>query len=110
MAVGLRPDVASRRVTFTGADVVNHGRRGFPDEVRSLGISPDGRFLIVGARSGMVHLWDLEGLGEKPAESWTAHINQASKPDEDTDEVEAVVFSHDGGSFWSAGTDGEVEL
>ena len=100
--LALRPALTSRRLSFAASEVVSYGTPGPQDDVRSLAISPDGRWLVVGARSGMVHLWDLEGPSEKPAQSWMAHINQARKRDEDTDEVEAVVFSSDGTSFWSA--------
>jgi WD40 repeat protein len=61
------------------------------DGGRSLAFSPDGRWLVVGTRSGWLHRWDLGHNGSAPA-SWQAH----------EESVDDLAFSPDGRSLYSA--------
>jgi WD40 repeat protein len=67
------------------------------DGVRALAFSPDGHHLVVGARSGLLHRWDL--TRESPTlVSWPGH--QA--------EVRSLVFSPDGTALFSSADDHTV--
>jgi serine/threonine protein kinase/WD40 repeat protein len=67
------------------------------DGTRALAVSPDGRWLVVGARSGRLHRWDLRG--EPPARTcWPAH----------RDVVSRLAFAPDGRALFSASEDGSV--
>jgi WD40 repeat protein len=63
---------------------------GAQDGVKSVAFSPDGRFLVVGARSGRLHRWDLTREGPA-AFSWAGH----------EDEAGALAFSPDGRYLYS---------
>ncbi len=64
------------------------------DGSRVLAFSPDGRWLIAGARSGRLHRWDLNA--EPPGlDSWQGHDK----------EVRALCFSPDGAVLFSAADD-----
>jgi WD40 repeat protein len=67
------------------------------DGTRALAVSPDGRWLVVGARSGLLHRWDLR---RQPPEltSWHAH----------QDVIRRLAFSPDGRALFSASEDGTV--
>jgi WD40 repeat protein/predicted Ser/Thr protein kinase len=43
------------------------------DGCTALAFSPDGRWLVLGTRSGMVHRWDLRPAPPHPEQSWSAH-------------------------------------
>ncbi len=61
------------------------------DGVRSLAFSPDGRWLVAGARSGRLHRWDLS-RDPHALESWTAHQR----------DVNYIFFATDGSALFSA--------
>jgi eukaryotic-like serine/threonine-protein kinase len=63
-----------------------------PDGGRALAFSPDGRWLVVGTRSGWIYRWDLRQLDLAP-EGW--------KPQEDGVEVHELLFSRDGSSLYA---------
>jgi serine/threonine protein kinase/WD40 repeat protein len=64
------------------------------DGTRALAFSPDGRWLIAGARSGRLHRWDLH-QSRPEATSWAAH-QQA---------LVGLVFAPDGSALFSSSTD-----
>ena len=65
--------------------------KGVPDGPRKLLFSPDGKWLVVGARNGSIHCWDLHG--ERKPLTWKAHAT----------EVRALAFSRDGRTLYSSG-------
>jgi eukaryotic-like serine/threonine-protein kinase len=67
------------------------------DGTRALAVSPDGRWLVVGARSGRLHRWDLR-RDPPPLTSWKAH----------TDVIHRLAFGPDGRALFSASADGTV--
>ena len=73
-------------------------RRGVQDGVRCLAFSPDGRRLVAGMRSGLLHRWDFT---REPPEltSWQGRA----------DEVTLVAFSPDGESLYGCGPDDRVK-
>ncbi len=68
------------------------------DGPRSSDVSPDGRWLVVGTRSGRVHQWDLSV--ENPV---------AIRSDSHTAEVKQIVCAADGSSFFTGSVDGTVK-
>jgi WD40 repeat protein len=68
------------------------------DGTMSLAFSPDGRWLVVGARSGLIHRWDLGDESAQPT-SWPGH----------TDEVRQLAFSADGKALFSLSKDRAVK-
>lgn len=69
-------------------------KSGVQDGGRALAFTPDGRWLVVGTRSGWAHRWDL--LKQEPAAvSWQAH----------DDEINDLAFSPDDKSLYSASDD-----
>jgi serine/threonine protein kinase/WD40 repeat protein len=71
---------------------------GVQDGTRALAVSPDGRWLVVGARSGLLHRWDL--CRAPPAlASWPAH----------RDVINRLAFAPDGRALFSASVDGTVK-
>jgi WD40 repeat protein/tRNA A-37 threonylcarbamoyl transferase component Bud32 len=77
--LGFPPKVVWR----SAADAVQDG-------ARALAFSPDGRWLVAGARSGMLHRWDLARPGAGPV-SWAGHAA----------EVERLAFSPDGRALFT---------
>src|SRR4030065_1757899 len=67
------------------------------DGGRALAFSPDGRWLVVGTRSGWIYRWDLREDQPKPA-SWQAH----------QDEICDLVLLPDGTSLYSGSGDKTV--
>jgi eukaryotic-like serine/threonine-protein kinase len=67
-------------------------KQGKPDGARSLAISPDGAWLVVGSRSGRLHRWNLREQNPQ-AVSWQAHTKQ----------VEALRFDRRGTALFSLG-------
>jgi WD40 repeat protein/tRNA A-37 threonylcarbamoyl transferase component Bud32 len=64
------------------------------DGTRHLAFSPDGRWLVAGTRSGMLHRWDLAQA--RPAlTSWQGH----------QDDVSRLFFAPDGKALFSLGKD-----
>jgi WD40 repeat protein/tRNA A-37 threonylcarbamoyl transferase component Bud32 len=61
------------------------------DGVRSLAFSPDGRWLVAGARSGRLHRWDLS-RDPPPLVSWSGHDKEPNH----------LLFSTDGAALFSA--------
>ncbi|MFM7149860.1 MAG: hypothetical protein ACKO23_08460, partial [Gemmataceae bacterium] len=57
----------------------------------AMAVSPDGRHLAVGTRSGWIHLWDLQDK-ENLSQSWQASASAV---------IEQVAFAPDGGSLYS---------
>ena len=78
-------DVASgaqvETLSFTSGMVVHRGGL-VQDGARRIAFSPDGRWLIVGMRSGWLHRWDLTS-SQKTSTSWQAHAA----------EIEGLAFS-----------------
>jgi WD40 repeat protein len=66
-------------------------KAGVPDGPRQLLFSPDGRWLVVGSRSGMIQSWDLRD--QPKSSSWQAH----------TGDVRALAFNKDGQVLYSSG-------
>jgi WD40 repeat protein len=76
---------------FTPLPVWDPGHGLVQDGVRSLAFSPDGRWLVAGARSGMLHRWDLSR--QPPVRvSWTGHKYG----------TDWLVFGPDGSALFSA--------
>jgi WD40 repeat protein/serine/threonine protein kinase len=84
-------------------------RLSFKDDPQSLCFSPDGRYLAVGDRGGIIHLWPSKLLtrNKKPVEDffhgpprWKAHDGR----------VYSLVFTPDGTRLISAGSDGRVKV
>jgi WD40 repeat protein/serine/threonine protein kinase len=71
------------------------------DGARSLCFSPDGRFLVVGSRSGWVHSWDLS----QPKRSEPIYLRQHAAKHQ----VYRVAFSPDGKSLFSFGKLGNIQ-
>ncbi|NOX55474.1 MAG: protein kinase [Planctomycetes bacterium] len=69
-------------------------KTGVQDGGRALAISPDGRWLVVGTRSGWAHRWDLQQSSPKSS-SWPAHRA----------EIYDLAFSPDGRWLYSASKD-----
>lgn len=67
------------------------------DGARSLAFSPDGRWLVVGTRSGWLVRWDLQQKSPE-ARSWKAHNT----------EVDEIAFAHRGGVCYSSSEDCSV--
>jgi WD40 repeat protein len=85
-------------LVFTAALARVLGTKGKPDGVRALSFSPDGRFLVAGARHGFIHAWDLSA--EEPTHcSWPAH----------RDWINSLVFGPDGRYLFSASKDGTIK-
>ena len=70
---------------------------GKPDGVQALAFSPDGRWLVIGTRSGNLHRWDLREENPQPR-SWPAHKKDVRK----------VQFSPDGRALYSMGDHDQV--
>ncbi|WP_158633387.1 WD40 repeat domain-containing serine/threonine protein kinase [Tautonia sociabilis] len=71
----------SRRLSFPPS-IPFQIRSRVQDGSRRLAFGPEGRWLAVGTRSGMVHLWDLSRDAPRPLHSWEAH----------PEEVEGLAF------------------
>src|SRR5262249_23465552 len=69
------------------------------DGVRGIAFSPDGRWLVVGTRSGQIHRWDL-AREDASGMSWQAHGAELS----------SLQFSRDGKNLYSASQDGNVKI
>jgi WD40 repeat protein len=68
------------------------------DGTRALAVSPDGRWLVVGARSGLLHRWDLRR--DPPTRRyWHPHKGVIGR----------LAFAPDGGALFSASEDGTVQ-
>jgi eukaryotic-like serine/threonine-protein kinase len=87
------PD-AVRELSFPNGNLLNIGR---PDGTRALAFSPDGRWLVAGARTGRVHRWDTAAPDAPPA-TWG----------EKAAEVAALAFDPDSRAVYTAHRDGEV--
>jgi WD40 repeat protein len=71
--------------------------RGLQDGTTALAFSPDGRWLVAGCRSGLLHCWDLDRECARP-ESWAGH----------RDDVRHLAFSPDGKGLFSLSGDRTV--
>ncbi|MBA4187962.1 MAG: hypothetical protein C0467_08075 [Planctomycetaceae bacterium] len=87
-----------RTLTFKGIPVSSQGGGFAQDGGRAMCFSPDGRWLIVGCRSGQICRWDL--AQERPtAFIWPGHQK----------EVSGVAFDPEGTYFYSSAFDGTVK-
>jgi hypothetical protein len=88
-----------RSLSFEAGAAWNRMHEPVPDGVRSLAFSPDGRWLVAGARSGWIHRWDL--AQQAPAcVSWAGHAAA----------VKWLLFSTDGGALFSASGEGHDDV
>lgn len=79
----------TRKLSFL-ASIPWQLRQGTRDGIRSLAISPDGRWLVAGTKSGWLHRWDLHQ--ENPTVvSWECH----------QDSISELTFSPEGRSLYS---------
>lgn len=69
---------ALHKLSFFGLPLFHKGKF-VQDGCRELVFSPDGRWLVVGARSGNVHAWDLRQSPPK-IQTWRAHGQEMSRP------------------------------
>lgn len=77
-------------------------KEGRPDGLRSVAVSPDGKWLAAGTRGGQVVVWDLTHP-ESAAKVWDGHGGEEAHPRDVR--VDEVVFSHDSGRLYSASKD-----
>lgn len=73
-----RRTLARRDLTFP-VDATWRAREDRPDGARSVRFSPDGRWLVVGTRSGWLVRWDMDALGAPPL-AWPAHTEDLTDP------------------------------
>ncbi len=87
-----------RTLSFNGIPVVGEGAGLAQDGGRAMAFSPDGRWLILGCRSGQILRWDLSK--EPPVTfSWSGH----------TKEISGVAFDPEGKSVYTSSADGTVK-
>lgn len=87
-----------RTLTFNGIPIVGQGAGLAQDGGRAMAFSPDGRWLILGCRSGHIFRWDL--ATEPPGTfSWGGH----------TQEISGVAFDPEGKSVYTSSADGTVK-
>jgi eukaryotic-like serine/threonine-protein kinase len=68
------------------------------DGPRAIAVSPDGRWLVIGARSGWLHRWDLS-QPDPAITSWEGHPAEINK----------VIFAPDSQSFFSSASNAELK-
>ncbi|CAN5641864.1 hypothetical protein BH23PLA1_BH23PLA1_15930 [soil metagenome] len=91
-----------RRLSFPPSFSFQLGRiaqngRAAQDGARQIVFSPDGRLLVVGARSGQIQAWDL-ARDEPVAFTWDAHES----------EIKGLAFGDDAGTLYSCASDGTL--
>lgn len=74
-------------------------QHGVPDGLRSVAFSPDGRWLVAGARCGRLIRWDLSQSAATPV-VWDAHIGELA--DRRRVRVSSLHFSPDGSRLYSS--------
>jgi WD40 repeat protein/tRNA A-37 threonylcarbamoyl transferase component Bud32 len=87
-----------RTLTFSGPPVQGSGGGFAQDGARVVTFSPDGRWLVVGCRSGQICRWDLS-LEKPVAVVWAGHRKETT----------GVAFDPDGACFYTSATDGTVK-
>jgi WD40 repeat protein len=93
------PTGAEERTLALPADAEFTARTGKPDGCRALRYSPDGRWLVLGTRSGRLARWDLWAPAAAPA-VWSAQPD-AGPPAADP-AVRAILFAADGGTAYTS--------
>jgi WD40 repeat protein len=99
--VGLyRVDDGEQERTFTARLTADWAiREQKPDGLRSVAVSPDGRWLAAGTRGGQVAAWDLSRSADPP-KVWDAHVDDETNPRDVR--VGRLAFSDDSRRLYSA--------
>jgi len=87
-----------RTLSYTGTPVASQGGGYAQDGGRAMAFSPDGRWLIVGCRSGQICRWDLS-QGTSPVFMWSGHKK----------DISGVAFDPEGAFFYTSALDGTVK-
>lgn len=109
LASGSRDETIRLWDTTNGTELsVLTGHNG---EIEAVDFSPDGKTLASGSWDGTVRLWDMSSLEEKTATfPWKKRENASVLLGRQGGGALAVVFSPDGKTVVSAGTDGSIRL
>jgi eukaryotic-like serine/threonine-protein kinase len=97
----------SRQLSFSPSLALTdpNTRLSVPDGVRQLAFSADGKRVMVGTRSGWIHLWDLNG-DAKPI-SWQAHPKEFRELLVDKNNDALITSSAEGVTRWALSPPGK---